>query len=206
VNSSFKRNASAQPCDERAVINPELLCSRGGWHLFSADYNPARRAFVYMLNAPWNPAAIVWRVITGRVDSVQCVAARAWSHISPKRREVLSPPFAHHDSATAIKPIFGVLWMMAAVFCAAPSAIFAAMAASMTKRFQQASTRQFFASAQVNGACDMRCSAVALTQPERAMRVAAVACFDNKSAESLVGQIVNGFHRGDFSTSQRGVE
>lgn len=81
-------------------------------------------SFISRLFRRCSPIAIIWRVISIYIPTLQSHSFGAWTHISKKCCEVIAPFFTHGNSAAAIVRISSTVGAKASVFCRFPFDIF----------------------------------------------------------------------------------
>lgn len=86
------------------------------------------------------PTAVLRRIWTVVVDSLDAPARWPWSHVLIKRREALTPPLANVNSSTAIVLIAWIFGVVAPLFHQRPRVILRRRAAHCTTAFLRGTT------------------------------------------------------------------
>lgn len=152
------------------------------------------------------PMAVIRRIGTIVVASVDRVAARTWSHVTQKSREIIAPFIADGDTSRAIARKFWTIRIQAALLEAFPDSIFARVCASRLPMrgassdndlaVETAATLRYSGSQIVANDFDL-CAAIAATDPEGFASASAIMCGASKhdpSPESATGQVNQATH------------
>jgi hypothetical protein len=89
----------------------------------SVNGQPESAAPVVVLVFVCGPAAVAWLVVAVRVDAVERVAIRAYTHVLQELREVVSPLVAHGDAATAVERELSIRLYIATLLSVSPCPI-----------------------------------------------------------------------------------
>lgn len=193
---------------EVANIDAVLFGDVAHYPALALVLHPSVIAFVDGLLGACCPSAIIRRVVAVIVDSVDRVVwRRLTAHISQKRREAISPLFAHRNASSTIARVFPV----ASGFNATPAVVLGGVmpltCASAAVRLRRdasafllkASTALCVSGVQIRAKYNLGVAAVASALPFMHAAMRRVVAGHNKTIESLAGQVNQCRHAVDFT-------
>jgi hypothetical protein len=153
------------------------------------------------------PSAIVWRVGSVVVDSVQGHPARSRTHVVQKRLEAADPLGAHRDAATTVARIFRVLRVQTAALCSSPARILAGVPLPVRHARRSGALITETAAARGESSTERGAgnglgpAADTSADPHRAptLRRSSLATNHGEPAEHATGQIARGISKGVVS-------